>query len=135
MENKQEFWGEVIFAYTRKQAIADGVLVDLMQGELGELVKEAGFRYPIAMTAEAFAEYVDLTPAAKKAGCNLKGRLWDVLTMLHWAIKRASDTNELIFKFYAVTDRPKPRLCRLKSVVGPGDQGEPVITIMLVNQD
>lgn len=44
---------EVIFTYTRKQAIEDGVLVDLMQDEMAKLVREAGFRIPIVMTSAA----------------------------------------------------------------------------------
>src|SRR4051812_27741843 len=38
-------FGEVIFAYTRKQAIEDGVLVDVT-----ETAKEAGFKIPVALT-------------------------------------------------------------------------------------
>ena len=44
---------DLIHSYSRKQAIEDGVLVDLMQPGLVELVKEAGFRFPIAMTSTA----------------------------------------------------------------------------------
>jgi len=38
-----DVFGEVISSYSRAQAIDDGVLVDLMQGELASLVREAGF--------------------------------------------------------------------------------------------
>lgn len=38
-------WGEPIFSYSRKQAIADGVLVDV-----SEMAREAGFKYPVAVT-------------------------------------------------------------------------------------
>ena len=56
---------DVIYAYTRQQAIEDGVLVDLMQPGLVELVHNAGIKFPVAMTAEAFSDYVELTPMAK----------------------------------------------------------------------
>lgn len=39
------------------------------------------------------------------------------------------------FEFQAVTDRPKPGLCRLKAVVGVGDQSEPLTSIKLFEQD
>jgi hypothetical protein len=127
---------EVIYAYTRQQAINDGVLVDLMQPELVELVQNAGIKYPVTMTAEAFHDYVELTPKAQEAGNDLKGRLWDVLWMLRVAIqKQRSHSPEIMFQFYCVTDRIKPRLCTLKAVCGPGDQGEPVLTIMHPWQD
>lgn len=140
MENQTSsgFWEgtEVIYAYTRAQAIADGVLVNLMQGEMADLVREAGFRFPIAMTVEAFGDYVVLTPKAKEAGNDLKGRLWDVLYMLKMAIrKQQGSASEITFQFRCVTDRIKPKLCTLKAVCGPGDQGEPVITIMHPWQD
>ena len=46
----------VIFSYTRAQAIADGVLIDAT-----ELAKQAGFRYPVAVTAGVWAECVAVT--------------------------------------------------------------------------
>ena len=51
-------FGEPINVYTRRQAIEDGVLVDLMQPETAGLVREAGFKFPVAMTAGAFAATV-----------------------------------------------------------------------------
>jgi hypothetical protein len=136
MEKQQQtdHW-DVIYAYTRQQAIEDGVLVDLMQPELVELVHNAGFRFPVAMTAEAFHDYVALTAAAKRACNDLKGRLWDVLWMLSREIKKGTHGDTVNFEFYCVTDRIEPRLCTLKAICGPGDQGEPVITIMHPWQD
>ena len=55
---------EIIDAYTRRQAIEDGILVQLSgpgyQGDpwIPAMVAEAGFRYPVAMTATAFCRYV-----------------------------------------------------------------------------
>src|SRR6185437_8267129 len=51
-ENCKPF-GEVIYSYTRAQAIADGVLVDV-----SETAKEAGFKYPVALTRMVFDAYV-----------------------------------------------------------------------------
>ena len=138
MKSSGGFWegAKVIYAYTRRQAIEDGVLVDLMQAELVELVHNAGFKFPVAMTAGAFGDYVQLTPKALEAGNDLKGRLWDVLWMLRVAIrKQRGNSPEIMFQFLCVTDRIKPRLCTLKAVCGPGDQGEPVLTIMHPWQD
>jgi hypothetical protein len=131
---------EVISRYTRRQAIEDGVLVQLSgEGYEGDawvpaMVAEAGFKFPIAMTAEAFSRYVELTPAAKRACNDMKGRLWDVLWMLRQAIGRSTG-QELVFTFYCVVDRVRPSRVQLKSVCGPGDAMEPVITIMLPEED
>ena len=85
------FWddAELIHSYTRRQAIADGVLVDMEQDELGQLRREAGVKWPIAMTATAFSQYVELTPAAVKAGNDMKGRWWDILTMWKHAVRKS----------------------------------------------
>lgn len=132
---------DVIHTYSRLQAIEDGVLVQLSghgyEGDdwVPEMVAEAGFRIPLAMTVEAFSKYVDLTPAAKRAGNDLKGRLWDVLWMFRHAIARGDGRSEIVFEFRCVVDRIRPSRCFLKSICGPGDDGEPVITIMERNQD
>ena len=55
---------DIIDAYTHRQAIEDGVLVQLSgpgyQGDpwMPAMVAEAGFRYPVAMTATAFCSHV-----------------------------------------------------------------------------
>jgi len=132
----------VIHAYSRHEAIEDGVLVQLSgpgyQGDawIPDMVAEAGIRYPLAMTAEAFAQYIELTPAAERACNDLKGRLWDVLWMFRCAARSApAGQSTIFFEFYCVTTRVKPTRCRLKSVCGPGDDGEPVLTFMLPHQD
>ena len=63
---QDDLWSDadIIDTYTRRQAIEDGVLVQLSgpgyQGDpwVPEMVAEAGFRYPVAMTATAFCSYV-----------------------------------------------------------------------------
>ena len=59
-------FGGVIFRYTREQAIADGVLVDV-----SETAKEAGFRLPVAVSRAAWYEYVAVpkgsSPRTKRA--------------------------------------------------------------------
>ena len=134
MSGSQVVEWDVIYAYTRQMAIADGVLVDLMQPEFVGLVREAGIRLPVAMTAEAFHDYVELTDKAQEAGCDIKGRLWDVLYMFcQEFLKRKNmkkDLREFLFKFMCVTDQIRPSLCTLKAVICPGDDRELVITLM-----
>ena len=126
---------DVISTYSRAQAIEDGVLVDLRQGELEELVQQAGFKYPVACTVEVFSECVKLTEAAERAGNDIKGRLWDILWMLKVAIKTARNTDRINFKVLVVRDRVRPTMTDLVAVCGPGDDMEPVITIMFPGQD
>ena len=46
-------FGEVIFSYTRAEAIADGVLVDV-----SETARETGFTVPVALTRAVWADAV-----------------------------------------------------------------------------
>jgi hypothetical protein len=64
------------------------------------------------------------------------GRLWDVVYLLRCAIGR-SDGAEVRFGVHVRDDNRErtPPLVRLKAVCGPGDQGEPVITVMLPDED
>jgi hypothetical protein len=71
MEDKTEDWN-LIHAYTRVQAIADGVLIDV-----SETAKEAGFHIPVALTAGVWARYVEVPEGV--SGQDEKGRLWDLL--------------------------------------------------------
>ena len=48
-------FGPVIFAYTRAQAIEDGILVDV-----SETAREAGFRIPVAVTRTVWDRIVAL---------------------------------------------------------------------------
>jgi hypothetical protein len=63
-------------------------------------------------------------------------RLWDVLWLLRLAIGRASGP-EVRFGVHGRYDNRErtPPLVRLKGVCGPGDEGEPVVTIMLPDED
>jgi hypothetical protein len=63
---------EIISRYTRAQAIEDGILVDMTAEPFGDLAREAGLKWPIAMTATAFNEFVAVDKDAKgsrRPGC------------------------------------------------------------------
>lgn len=121
---------DVIFSYTRKQAIEDGVLVDI-----SETARQLGFRYAVAVTAHVWAEVIVPDDRAKSLGQSESGRLWDVLWMLHVAIKGAAGSPDTLLYKLIVSDGRKQREVQLKSVCGPGDEGEPVITIMGEHED
>jgi hypothetical protein len=68
-ERSESLFGEVIFSYTRAQAIADRVLIDVTPTAL-----EAGFRFPVAMTAALMAA-VETIPQ-QYSHEDIEGRLW-----------------------------------------------------------
>ena len=131
------FWddAEIIYAYTRAQAIEDGVLVDV-----SETAREAGFVYPVAMTAAAWADCVAWSDEDTKRQVPQDefGRLWDVLWMVKMVAKAAAEGLKSSIRSTAYPgggNGHQPRLTQLKMVCGPGDTPEPVITIMLPDED
>lgn len=133
--NLDALFGDAIYSYTRAQALADGVLVDVT-----ETAREAGFRVPVAMTAAAWSKTVAWSDAdsARQTHQDVSGRLWDVSWMAFLAARRASGSCRVPFQLHVVPRGGKatrPRLVTLHLQIGPGDEGEPVITIMNPDED
>jgi hypothetical protein len=128
-----EILGELIHTYTRSQAIQDGYLVDVTQTAM-----EAGFRLPVAITRAAWEDCVEWTEedSQRQLSQDEAGRLWDVLWIAALAARR-NKGERLQFQFYRVPRGGRgvrPRLTGLQLVLGPGDQDEPVITILMPNE-
>ena len=124
-----EYWGEPISRYTRAQALADGVLCDVTA-----VAREAGFRIPVALTAAAWAACVAVPGGT--TGQDEVGRAWDVLVVLRQAIRAADDGPEVRFGVRVRRgDEKGTSLVKMKAVCGPGDAGEPVVTVMLPDED
>lgn len=119
----------VIFSYSRKVALRDGVLIDVSGA-----AREAGFRYPVALTAAAWAAAVEIPEGVT---CQDEaGRLWDVLTMLrHASSSTRGRESTIAFDVLVLNDRTTPQLVRLKAVCGPDDDRAPCITVMLPGED
>lgn len=129
----EDTFGEPIHTYTRQQAFDDGFLVDV-----SSMAREAGITFPVAMTRAAWADCVEWTEVDSKRQTyqDEAGRLWDVLWMLKLAARRGG--SEIRYQLYRVPRGGrgvKPRLAVLKAICGPGDLGEPVITVMLPGED
>lgn len=119
---------DVIHSYTRAEAIADGVLVDVT-----ELAKEAGLKYPVALTHAVYAKYVEVPEGV--SGQDVTGRLWDILNMLRFGAAKSKGESEILFKLYVRNDNRKAKLVTLKSVCGPNDDLSPCITVMMPDED
>lgn len=130
------FFGEVISTYTRAQAIEDGVLIDT-----GAMASEAGFKWPVALTSAAWADCVAWSEddSRRQIYQDESGRLWDVLYMASHAVRTRKDSGDrLLFQLYRVPrdgQSTEAVLVTLRLIVGPGDNGEPVITILQPRED
>jgi hypothetical protein len=120
---------DLVSRYTRADAIADGVLIDV-----SAVAREAGIRYPVALTAAAWARCVAVPPGVL---CQDEaGRLWDVLWLLACAVRRGAGGPEVRFAVHVRNDNRErtPPLVWLRAVCSPGDRGEPVVTVMLTEE-
>jgi hypothetical protein len=136
---------DLISSYSRAQAIADGILV-----EAGPMAQEAGWKIPVALTAVAWTDCVEWTEGDSKrkhCGQDEAGRLWDVLWMGMIAAKRHmarceaqpdADPSRCRMMVYRVPRKGRgivPRLTELKIIIDGGDDGLPVATILLPDED
>lgn len=126
-----EYFGAPIHTCTRAQLIEDGQLVDLMQNELGDVSRQH-YKFPVACT---YAVFEAMRKAVENPRyCNdYAGILHDMLWMSR-CHKRQLDASTVLFQVI-IQGAGRQKYHTFKLQVGPGDQGEPVITIMLPNED
>jgi hypothetical protein len=124
-------FGPVIYSYTRAQAVADGVQV-----EVTKTAQEAGIRFPVFLTRAVYDAYVAVPPGV--AGQDEAGRLWDVVWMTRFAILRSRPgCDRLPVALYVRNDNRAPKLIKLIATCGPLDIDDPrsAITVMLPEED
>ena len=129
-----DFWNvaDVLYIYTRAQAIEDGTLVDGTVGDLAEVTRQH-YKWPVAMTASVFA-LMEQAVNNKKHCNDFKGVWHDILFMSINHITRRFDETSHLFKVI-ITGTGRKKIHTLKAVCGPGDDAEPVVTIMLPEED
>ena len=95
---------------------------------------EGDLHFPTAITADLHAR-LEPNEAERAWGQSYDGRLWDVLWIASLGARKAGRADRVSFQvILAEVDERHPRKTRqntltLWCVIGPGDQGEPVITI------
>lgn len=123
---------DMIHSYSRAQALADGFLVDV-----SDTAREAGFTFPVALTRAVWEDCV-AWGEDERVPQDESGRLWDVLSMLRFGIKRTREsTDRITFEVLRVPKggQTRPDLVKLWASVGPGDDPAPVMTIMQIGED
>lgn len=128
---------DLVFSYTRAQALADGVLVAVPEN----LQKEAGFRIPVAMTSAVYEDCVAWSVAdseRQQVAQDQDARLWDLLAVARFAAHCEPERSVVAFDLTRYPRRGGngyPRRVRLVMTVHQGDDGEPVMTIMQPGED
>jgi hypothetical protein len=144
---------QLVYTYTRSQAIADG-----LQIEVTKTAAEAGICFPVFITRGVYDQYVavpagvtgqdDHVPRSglKTWGNHIvagsgspAGRLWDIVWMLRFAIIRSKPgDSRMIFALYVRNSDSHPaRLVKLIATAGAVDIDDPrpAITVMLPEED
>jgi len=123
---------ELLFTYTRAQALADGFQVDVTT-----TAQEAGIKVPVFITRGVYSQYVQVP--ADVTGQDERGRLWDIVWMMRHAIRRAQPGRVRlpVLLYVRNSDRLPARLTKLIAMVGPVDidNPAPAITVMLPDED
>ena len=131
MNHNESPFGEVIYTYSRSQAVADGVQVDMTK-----TAQEAGIKFPMFLTRAVFDQYVAVPPDVTEQ--DEAGRLWDVVWMTRFAILRARPGVERIpVALYVRNDNRAARLVKLIAACGALDVDDPqsAITLLLADED
>jgi hypothetical protein len=124
-------FGDVVYTYTRKQAIADGYQV-----EVTKTAQEAGIKFPMFLTRAVFDAYVAVPPDV--SGQDEAGRLWDVVWMTRFAILRGKPgVARVPVALYVRNDHRAAKLVKLIATCGPLDidDPQPAITVMMPDED
>ena len=123
MKEHDSIFGDAIYSYSRRQAIADGVLVDLCK----IVPFRRAFKYHVACTSAVW----DIIEAAiTKEHQDLSGIAHDICTMALLTIQLATDPSLIRFKVSIAGNTHT-----FKLHIGPGDEAEPVLTLMFPNED
>ncbi|WP_395142742.1 DUF6573 family protein [Armatimonas sp.] len=120
---------EIIDSYSRAEAIEDGILVDVSQ-----LAQKAGYRCPVTMTRTLWE---DVSYLHLGAGQTQEGWLISLLNAGYWMARNHPDEPQVHYRMVLPFKErhPKLSLYTIKMVMGSGDFGEAVITLMRPNED
>lgn len=126
---------DVVFGYSRRHALADGVLVDVTR-QASPTEMHCGFLVPVAVTAALWAT-IEAIPPSLAGLADARGRLHDVLWMASMAARRTilaartspEGPHSATFAIHLPTAGTRRRTRVLLVHVGPDDDGTPCVTI------
>ena len=129
---ENQVFGPIIYRYSRAHALAERA-----PRAASQLAAEAGFKFPVFITAAVYEKYIQVPEGV--TGQDETGRLCDILTMLHHAIRHApAGATRLPFQLYVRNSDSEPaQLVTLAAEIGAKDFDDPApaLTIMLADED
>ena len=134
-----EVFGTMIYSYSRAQAIEDGVLVDISSmteeeegsGSIAALCLQH-YKWPIALTNSVWAIIEEAVENPDNPSTHV-GILHDILWMSR--VRKRQINTQTIFFEVAIAGAGREKPVKFKLMSGTGDEGEPVLTLMLPYED
>ena len=120
----------LIYSYTRAQAIEDGVLIDVT-----EKAKGIGFKVHTVVTDNLFHGYIETPAGLEGEGQSTTGRLHDLMVLALFAARAYGAGDRVNFKVAFLMAPGRKESIEVIAHMGPGDNGEPVLTFMLPEDD
>ena len=124
-------FGEVIYSYTRKQALTNGFQVDM-----SATAREAGIRFPVFLTRAVFDAYVTVPEGVEAQ--DETGRAFGIIWMTKFAISRSRPgLSRIPVALYVRNNNRAAKLVKLVATCGPLDldDPQPAITIQMPDED
>jgi hypothetical protein len=115
---------DLIFSYTRQDALDDGILIDVSY-----LAIELGIKIPCAITCDLYHSYLE----TEITGQDEVGRTWDMLNVFRYYARGVEEDTILFPVLFQMMHEVEQVI--VKAVIGPGDDGEAVLTFMMPEED
>lgn len=123
---------DVVFSYSRADAIEDGVLIDLEKNDAWKALCRQLYKYPVCFTQNLWA-IIEKAVNNNRHLNDFNGVIWDVLYM---SVNASTPLDESTRIFpVIITGAGQDQHFKLMVKVHPGDNFEPVITIGLEHDD
>lgn len=118
---------DIVYSYTREQAVEDGEQV-LLTGELAQMARQL-YKFPVYLTRSVWA-LVEMATSDKRYHNDVPGVIWDILWMSrHYCRKIDNQTTQFQV---TITGTGRRRLHTLYIQCGPTDIDDPApaLTVM-----
>jgi hypothetical protein len=103
--------------------------------DVSETAKMVGLIVPVAVTSAVWSSLVEPDKEGKEVGENVENRLRHILYRIYWTIKVKGGDNSIINYEATLILNGEVTKVELKAAMLPGDNFEPVITVMLPDED
>lgn len=130
MDDSSSPFGQVIFTYTRAQAVADRSQVDVTS-----VARKAGIRFPVFFARTVFDAYI--TAPDGIGAPDEAARLWDVLSTLRFVIRRAAAQGliRIPFTLYIRNENHCRKPVKLAAICGALDVNDTQTAITVIAND